>query len=148
MTCSASPARTATVSNKYVGHGKHMRKNESMRSSRGACIMRTMSTRRSVSTRRDGNSCAVRGAGGERAAVVTRRWISWWWSKAGRIGGFGGGWLEHPRPWQGAQWAGRFPSGCLAADGVPGRPSATKPPDETPPPRPAPPSLAQRRCTQ
>ena len=82
-----------------------MRKGESMRSSRGACIMRTMSTRRSVSTRRDGNSCAVRGGGGERAAVVRGRWnssIIVWWSKAGRIGGFGGGWLEHPRPWQGA----------------------------------------------
>jgi hypothetical protein len=50
-----------------------MRKGESKRSSRGACIMRTMSTRRSVSTRRDGNSCAVRGGGGERAASG-RRW--------------------------------------------------------------------------
>ena len=24
------------------------------------------------------------------------------------IGGFGGGWLEQPRQWQGAQWAGLF----------------------------------------
>ena len=57
-----------------------------------------------------------------------------WWSKAGRIGGFGGGWLEHPRPWHGARWARLFPSGCLAAHGVAGRLGATKPPDETPPP--------------
>ena len=28
--------------------------------------------------------------------------------KGGEIGGFGGGWLEHPRQWLGAQWAGLF----------------------------------------
>eukprot|EP00964_Phaeocystis_antarctica_P109281 scaffold73758_cov52-Phaeocystis_antarctica.AAC.2 len=26
--------------------------------------------------------------------------------KGGDIGGFGGGWLEHPRQWLGAQWPG------------------------------------------
>jgi hypothetical protein len=31
------------------------------------------------------------------------------------MGGFGGGWLEHPRQWLGALWAGRFL-------GVPSRP--------------------------
>jgi hypothetical protein len=29
-----------------------------------------------------------------------------WRAKGGAIGGFGGGWLEQPRPWRGAQWAG------------------------------------------
>ena len=29
----------------------------------------------------------------------------------GGIGGFGGGSLEHPRQWLGAQWAGLFPGG-------------------------------------
>ena len=26
--------------------------------------------------------------------------------KGGGIGGFGGGWLEHPKPWLGTQWPG------------------------------------------
>ena len=29
-----------------------------------------------------------------------------WMVKGGEIGGFGGGLLEHPRQWLGAQWAG------------------------------------------
>ena len=29
-------------------------------------------------------------------------------AKGDKIGGFGGGWLEHPRQWLGAQWAGLF----------------------------------------
>ncbi len=28
--------------------------------------------------------------------------------KGGECGGFAGGWLEHPRRWLGAQWAGLF----------------------------------------
>ena len=30
-----------------------------------------------------------------------------WMVNGGAIGGFGGGWLEQPRHWLGAQWAGR-----------------------------------------
>ena len=29
-----------------------------------------------------------------------------WMVKGGGIGGFGGGSLEHPRPWLGSQWLG------------------------------------------
>ena len=28
--------------------------------------------------------------------------------KGGDMDGFGGGWLEHPRQWLGAQWVGLF----------------------------------------
>ena len=36
------------------------------------------------------------------------RWYRWstWVAKGSAIGGFGGGWLEHPRQRMGAQWAG------------------------------------------
>ena len=32
----------------------------------------------------------------------------WFKGGDGIIGGFGGGWLEHPRQWLGAEWAGLF----------------------------------------
>ena len=31
-----------------------------------------------------------------------------WVLKRGGMGDLGGGWLEHPRPWLGAQWVGLF----------------------------------------
>ena len=31
-----------------------------------------------------------------------------WMVKGSEISGFGGGWLEQPRQWLGAQWAGLF----------------------------------------
>ena len=31
-----------------------------------------------------------------------------WIVKASAVGGFGGGWLEHPRQWLGAQWVSLF----------------------------------------
>ena len=42
-------------------------------------------------------------------------------AKGSGIGGFGGGSLEHPRPWLGAQRAGLAPGvpGCLELPGVP-----------------------------
>ena len=41
--------------------------------------------------------------------------------KGGEIGGFGGGWLEHPRQWLGTQWAGLF-LGVLSCPEPPGAP--------------------------
>ena len=35
--------------------------------------------------------------------------------KGSGIGGFRGGWLEHPRQWLGAQWPGFSPWVCRAA---------------------------------
>ena len=45
------------------------------------------------------------------------------WSQGGEVGGFGGGWLEHPRQWLGAPSAGRFlerraSHSCQARPGV------------------------------
>eukprot|EP00964_Phaeocystis_antarctica_P050984 scaffold29725_cov54-Phaeocystis_antarctica.AAC.1 len=38
-----------------------------------------------------------------------------------KIGGFGGGWLEHPKRWLGAQWTGIFLGvpGCPEPPGAP-----------------------------
>ena len=32
--------------------------------------------------------------------------LTWMVEGGGEVGGFGGGWLEHPRQWLGARWAG------------------------------------------
>ena len=45
-----------------------------------------------------------------------------WMVKGGEIGGFGGGLLEHPRQWLGAQWRGLFPWECRAAQSRQARP--------------------------
>ena len=42
--------------------------------------------------------------------------------KGGKIGGFSGGSLEHPRQWLGAPWAGLFPWECPAAQSRQARP--------------------------
>ena len=43
-----------------------------------------------------------------RVQLASKREISAWMVKRSEIGGFGGGWLEQPRQWLGAQWAGLF----------------------------------------
>ena len=42
--------------------------------------------------------------------------------KGGGMGGFGGGSLEQPRRWLGAQWAGLFPWECGTAQSHQARP--------------------------
>ena len=49
-----------------------------------------------------------------------------WRLKGGGMGGFGGGWLEQPRQWRGAQWAGLFPWKCRAALGRQARPEEAR----------------------
>ena len=47
--------------------------------------------------------------GFHREVAASRSVAPAWYHKGGRkFGGFGGGWLEHPRQWLGAQWVGLF----------------------------------------
>ena len=48
--------------------------------------------------------------------------------KRSEIGGFGGGYLEHPRQWLGAQWASLLPWECRAAQSHQARPEEAQEP--------------------
>ena len=52
---------------------------------------------------------------GRRWKMVNEFWkflCGSWMAKGGGMGDHGGGWLEHPRPWRGAQWAELFLRDC------------------------------------
>ena len=51
-----------------------------------------------------------------------------WRVEGGGIGGFGGGWLEQPRQWRGAQWPAPSPWECRAAQIRQARPEEAKAP--------------------
>ena len=100
--------------------------------------MRTISTRRSVSTRRDGNSCAVRGGGGETAVVVRRRWCGRGGGVAEAVGIAGGGQSQcKSATLEAAGSSTRSGAGCAVTRplslGVPARRALTRP---SPPPSP------------
>ena len=48
--------------------------------------------------------------------------------KGGEIGGFGGGWLEHPRQWLGGQWPDLSPRAFRAARSRQARPEEAQEP--------------------
>ena len=61
-----------------------------------------------------------------------RKWT--WRANGGDIGGLGGGSLEHPRPWLGAQWAGLSLWECRAAQSRQARPEEAQEPEPEPEP--------------
>ena len=46
----------------------------------------------------------------------------------GEIGDSGGGWLEHPRQWLGAEWADLYPWECRVAQSRQARPKEAQEP--------------------